>query len=224
MKNFLQIFQLFECPRCRDGFIEEVSDDFNPNIPLIPPAASPFNYFLYEAFSDNLNNDDQISRSARTRNRGGGNNHRASRSRSPHVPNIVISSNDNRNQAHQDLQILLQRRNSSASRILSVAIDDIMSMIFTSERQRAMTQEQLNAIPVATITSEQCEAQLQCAICFEDFVLNENEVRKLLCNHFFHEKCIFPWLRNNASCPVCRTSLVPNQSDSDEETCKYFCL
>lgn len=96
-----------------------------------------------------------------------------------------------------------------------------MNSLFTSERQPAMTDEQLNEIPLATITAEQVEAQLQCAICFEDYEVNENEVRKLLCNHFFHEKCIFPWLRNNASCPVCRTSLA-SENDSDEEVGMYY--
>lgn len=78
----------------------------------------------------------------------------------------------------------------------------------------AMTQAQLEELPVAVITNEQ--ADCQCAVCFHEFQLNENEVRKLPCNHLYHDKCIFPWLLNNPSCPTCRVSLM-NDIEEDFE-------
>lgn len=42
-------------------------------------------------------------------------------------------------------------------------------------------------------------------MCWEDFVLSE-EVRKLNCDHIYHEKCIVPWLELHGTCPVCRKS------------------
>ncbi|XP_070496834.1 E3 ubiquitin-protein ligase Iruka-like [Chironomus tepperi] len=218
---------IFECPRCRQGFIEEVTDDFNPNIPFFPAPPSPLRYILYDAFNES-NEEDARSRNRARRNRTDrteqANNRlpSTSRSRSPHISNIVIGTGGNRegNRNDQNFRIIFNTRQGEANRFLSVAIDDIMNSLFTSERQPAMTDEQLNEIPLATITAAQVEAQLQCAICFEDYQVNENEVRKLLCNHFFHEKCIFPWLRNNASCPVCRTSLA-SENDSDEEVANF---
>jgi len=34
---------------------------------------------------------------------------------------------------------------------------------------------------------------LQCSVCWEDFRLDE-PVRKLPCEHVYHENCIIPWL------------------------------
>lgn len=34
---------------------------------------------------------------------------------------------------------------------------------------------------------------LQCSVCWEDFKIEE-QVRKLLCEHVYHENCIVPWL------------------------------
>ncbi len=68
-------------------------------------------------------------------------------------------------------------------------------------------------IPNATITKELADSKLQCAVCFDKFYLNQTGVRKLPCHHLFHGECIFPWLRNNASCPVCRARL-PNANQN----------
>lgn len=78
----------------------------------------------------------------------------------------------------------------------------------------AMTLAQLQQIPKATITKEQADLLFQCAVCFHEFKSNEDEVRKLPCNHMYHDKCIFPWLRNNPSCPTCRAP-IPHQEDDD---------
>lgn len=97
-------------------------------------------------------------------------------------------------------------------------IDEVMNTLFTNTpRQPAMTDNQLEEIPKATITADDVSAQMQCAICFEDYVLSEPDVRKLPCTHLFHEKCIFPWLKGNATCPVCR-SRMPNANNDDEES------
>lgn len=75
----------------------------------------------------------------------------------------------------------------------------------------AMTHAQLQEIPKAIINKEQADSLIQCAVCFHEFKLNEDDVRKLPCNHMYHDKCIFPWLQTNPSCPMCREQL-PNQN------------
>jgi len=44
-----------------------------------------------------------------------------------------------------------------------------------------------------------------CAICIESLV-NEDDVRGLLCGHVFHAVCVDPWLTSRrACCPLCKT-------------------
>ncbi|KAI3408764.1 RING-type domain-containing protein [Psidium guajava] len=48
-----------------------------------------------------------------------------------------------------------------------------------------------------------------CSICLSEY--KETDGLRLLpdCGHYFHSKCVDPWLRMNPSCPNCRTSPVP---------------
>lgn len=74
-----------------------------------------------------------------------------------------------------------------------------------------ISQARLDTLPVIAITEE--HAQQQCSICFDEFKASDSSVRQLSCNHMFHELCIFPWLRINGTCPVCRAPLeVQRQS------------
>ena len=49
----------------------------------------------------------------------------------------------------------------------------------------------------------------QCGICLDDIKCNE-WVRTLGCNHFFHKKCVDPWIvkKQNNSCPLCRKKVI----------------
>ncbi|TMW89564.1 hypothetical protein EJD97_016983 [Solanum chilense] len=46
----------------------------------------------------------------------------------------------------------------------------------------------------------------QCVICKEEMNLGR-DVCKLPCDHFYHWKCILPWLKKNNTCPCCRFQL-----------------
>jgi len=61
------------------------------------------------------------------------------------------------------------------------------------------------------------EQSRTCSICLEDFVADE----KLLitgCKHYYHDDCIRPWLRCNASCPLCNQDPRINTSNSNTTT------
>lgn len=50
-----------------------------------------------------------------------------------------------------------------------------------------------------------------CSICLEDF--NENDSLKVLpCNHYFHDKCIKEWFEAKATCPKCRYDLMSSST------------
>ena len=46
----------------------------------------------------------------------------------------------------------------------------------------------------------------QCMICLERYGTGD-ELRTMPCFHFFHSPCVDEWLRLNASCPLCKTSI-----------------
>jgi hypothetical protein len=41
----------------------------------------------------------------------------------------------------------------------------------------------------------------ECSICLE---VNNNKIIKTACNHEFHEKCLFEWMKISMTCPICR--------------------
>jgi hypothetical protein len=60
-----------------------------------------------------------------------------------------------------------------------------------------------------------------CIICFDDYINNE-EIKMLPCDHFYHNKCINSWLQISQTCPLCRRNIVTNRysiedTDSNED-------
>ncbi|KVH91340.1 Zinc finger, RING/FYVE/PHD-type [Cynara cardunculus var. scolymus] len=50
------------------------------------------------------------------------------------------------------------------------------------------------------------EQTLVCCICLAKYA-NNDELRELMCTHFFHKNCVDKWLKINASCPLCKTQV-----------------
>ena len=46
-----------------------------------------------------------------------------------------------------------------------------------------------------------------CSICLDEFKEGD-KIKKLNCNHIYHEKCLLPWLNNNDCCPMCRQNII----------------
>ncbi|KAM0952589.1 putative transcription factor C2H2 family [Dioscorea sansibarensis] len=53
------------------------------------------------------------------------------------------------------------------------------------------------------------KGSLECAVCLSEF--EDDESLRLLpkCDHVFHSDCIDAWLAAHATCPVCRSNLIP---------------
>lgn len=97
--------------------------------------------------------------------------------------------------------------------------EDINANVF------GMSEEEINAIPIYKYRvqshphsqkAKDCtkvegskfeEIELTCSICMEQ--VNEEElIRRLPCSHEFHASCIFPWLRQHGTCPICKRRAV----------------
>ena len=46
----------------------------------------------------------------------------------------------------------------------------------------------------------------RCPLCLEDYNIGEI-LNELICNHFYHKKCINNWIKSNNNCPICRSSI-----------------
>jgi E3 ubiquitin-protein ligase RNF115/126 len=54
-----------------------------------------------------------------------------------------------------------------------------------------------------------------CSICQDDYEIDNNLI-KLPCNHYFHDDCIMPWLKERNSCPTCRFELKTDDKDYED--------
>ncbi|KAJ3692721.1 hypothetical protein LUZ60_011816 [Juncus effusus] len=63
-----------------------------------------------------------------------------------------------------------------------------------------------------TLTQENAE----CCICLSHYEEGA-ELRELPCAHHFHASCIDKWLRINATCPLCKFSIVKTETRSSDE-------
>lgn len=43
----------------------------------------------------------------------------------------------------------------------------------------------------------------ECAVCLDNFNIGD-QMRILNCGHYYHQKCIDPWLSDSRTCPKCR--------------------
>lgn len=149
---------------------------------------------------------DSIPSSGRTRAQGSS---RRVRSRSPR---IVLSSRSREGQGSSS-----RYRPALFDSAVHFDLDDFMSTFLSSPRSNPINDGRLEELPIETITVEQ--TSVQCSICFDEFKAAESNVRKLPCNHLFHQNCIFPWLRINGTCPVCRARLsVGNEADNSTDS------
>ncbi|CAN6243737.1 unnamed protein product [Urochloa humidicola] len=56
-------------------------------------------------------------------------------------------------------------------------------------------------------------AAVDCAVCLGEVEKGEMVRRLPVCRHVFHMDCIDLWLRANATCPVCRSGVLPGEPE-----------
>ncbi|XP_058077060.1 RING-H2 finger protein ATL2 [Magnolia sinica] len=72
----------------------------------------------------------------------------------------------------------------------------------------------LRSLPVFVFSPQTHPDPLECAVCLCEF--EEKEKGRLLpkCNHSFHTGCIDMWFHSHSTCPLCRSAVKPDISDS----------
>lgn len=74
---------------------------------------------------------------------------------------------------------------------------------FLSQASSSASSENKQDISVTVEGSKGSDDELTCSVCLE--LVNAGElIRTLPCLHQFHTNCIDPWLRQQATCPVCK--------------------
>lgn len=67
----------------------------------------------------------------------------------------------------------------------------------------------------------------ECGVCLEGFEEGE-KLRKMPCEHYFHESCVFKWLQVSRLCPYCRFAMPAAEeeehSNDEEEDEAMICI
>ncbi|XP_068595037.1 uncharacterized protein si:ch211-59o9.10 [Brachionichthys hirsutus] len=90
--------------------------------------------------------------------------------------------------------------------------NDYEALLEFEERQgavfsRKLSRREIQRFPTKTFTSSVGAGNTQCQICFCDYTDGE-KLRMLPCFHDYHIQCIDRWLKDNATCPICRANLA----------------
>merc|ERR1712232_189241 len=97
-----------------------------------------------------------------------------------------------------------------------------MGTAVPESRQRGLNETALSRLPESIINAHILErlkrtsdGEACCAICHEDYEIG-NSLLQLPCEHSFCSECGRQWLRQNNTCPICRTE-VQNEPDEDDD-------
>lgn len=77
--------------------------------------------------------------------------------------------------------------------------------------RRGASTEQINRLPVNEVSIDEARIGVEekrcCAVCLGGYEVGQ-KTRTVACFHVFHQECIDPWLRTNATCPICKEQAV----------------
>lgn len=65
-----------------------------------------------------------------------------------------------------------------------------------------LSEDQIKSLPLAI---KEMVGVVQCMICLEN--IKRRNSRQLPCRHVYHLTCIMPWLKRQATCPLCRQTV-----------------
>lgn len=92
-------------------------------------------------------------------------------------------------------------------------LDRIVSQLMEQHSGNApppAAKEDIDALPRIKVTKEMVDDSIDCAVCKEDLLLDE-EVARLPCKHTYHFECVSKWLETHDTCPICRHPITPEE-------------
>lgn len=91
--------------------------------------------------------------------------------------------------------------------------EELIEQISVNERRgpAPASHSSIEAMPTIKITQAHIRSDSHCPVCKERFEL-DSDARKMPCDHIYHSDCIVPWLAQHNSCPVCRVELPPQRT------------
>jgi hypothetical protein len=116
---------------------------------------------------------------------------------------LVVSD---RNFTGDDYESLLQFNEENGHSLESILHHSMGATDREIERCPAHTIESQNDFLLQS-PSQSAVPPKACSVCLETYKIGD-EVRTIPCFHTFHTKCIDPWLRQKAECPVCKHSAI----------------
>lgn len=96
------------------------------------------------------------------------------------------------------------------------SLDNIITRLMETAGDRGpppAAKDVVESLPSVRITQEAVDAHEDCAICKDEYTVDE-EALKLSCEHRFHPTCIKEWLGMRNTCPVCRFELKAGEKPS----------
>ncbi|KAK2713667.1 E3 ubiquitin-protein ligase RNF126-like isoform X2 [Artemia franciscana] len=205
--------QDFKCPTCLSGFVEQLEE----NIPHVD-----FDEPVYLGIFDNGSSGSDRQEGSRRRRHMATHQIRSIRRRGPgqqaspmeqiiqeFVNNLTGGMNlENLDEEGAGPMFLVGNPGDYAWGL--GGLDTIITQLLNQVEGMGpppMSKEKIKDLETVEITERQVSESLQCSVCWEDYKLGES-VRKLPCEHLFHNDCIVPWLELHGTCPVCRKSFV----------------
>ncbi|XP_036376327.1 E3 ubiquitin-protein ligase RLIM [Megalops cyprinoides] len=76
----------------------------------------------------------------------------------------------------------------------------------TAIAKNCLSQREIQRLPTKAFNPAYSAGKTECQICFSNYTEGE-ELRMLPCLHDYHVQCIDRWLKENATCPICRVDV-----------------
>lgn len=104
--------------------------------------------------------------------------------------------------------------------------EQIVNQTFNQQNKykKVCSKDFINSLSVQKVTKEMVEKKITCGVCLDELKEGE-EIIELPCKdkHYFHiknEVCdgIYPWLKENNTCPLCRYEFPSDEKEIDDQT------
>ena len=210
-----------QCTDCGKTFCEilETEDTSNQSHPI---NFNPFILNNNNTENNNTNNNNYININI-NRNRNRNNNRRVFFVIINRRRRRIRSRNSVRNISRNNVRIRTRRRRAN-NRIQNFNdnIDNIISHIMLNDPNKygnpPAAKNAIEKLKKYKINEEKLKEfgfENSCGICKDEFNIGE-ECLLMPCDHYFHDTCLLPWLKERNSCPFCRFELPTDDADFEE--------